>query len=97
MTGVLLVACYLFALAFFLGLDIISKVPPTLYALVLAALGGVAAVSVVGGFHLLGPRLPGEVGTLGRVAVGAAAVAAVGAPVAIGRLLGAFRKPGARP
>jgi hypothetical protein len=51
-TGVLLVSIYIVGLTLFLGLDIIAKVPPTLYALVLAGLGAVAAVSLVGGQKL---------------------------------------------
>ena len=66
MTGAVLGAIYLLALAVFLGLDIISKVPPTLYALVLAGLGMLSAVSLVGAFHLLGPATSGDVGILGR-------------------------------
>ena len=99
MTAAVLVAIYLVALSCFLGLDIISKVPPTLYAVVLAGLGALAAVSLVGGFHLLATgSARGHAELLGRVALCLAAGAAVGGVVAIGRMLTAFdrRKGGTR-
>jgi NAD(P) transhydrogenase subunit alpha len=93
MTGAVLVAIYIVALSFFLGLDIISKVPPTLYALVLAGLGAVAAVSLVGALAFLASGYAaGPSGALGRVALGAAAAAAVGGTVALGRMAAAFTK-----
>jgi hypothetical protein len=78
MTAVVLVSCYFVALATFLGLDIISKVPATLYPLVLAALGTVAAVSVVGGVLVASRATVPASGALGAAAaaVGAAAAGA---------------------
>ncbi len=46
MTGGLLISLYLFTLAGFLGLDVIRKVPPTLYGALAAVLGATAALSV---------------------------------------------------
>ena len=46
MTGGLLISLYLFTLAGFLGLDVIRKVPPTLYSALAAVLGAAAALSV---------------------------------------------------
>ena len=46
MTGGLLISLYLFTLAGFLGLDVIRKVPPTLYGALAAVLGAAAALSV---------------------------------------------------
>ncbi|HEX7506345.1 MAG TPA: proton-translocating transhydrogenase family protein [Polyangia bacterium] len=47
MTGGLLISMYLFTLAAFLGLDVIRKVPPTLYGALAAVIGASAALSVV--------------------------------------------------
>ncbi len=46
MTGGLLVALYLCTLAFFLGLDVIRKVPPTLYGTLATGMGAAAALSI---------------------------------------------------
>ena len=46
MTGGLLVALYLFTLALFLGLDVIRKVPPTLYHALATGMGAVAALAI---------------------------------------------------
>ena len=46
MTGGLLISLYLFTLAAFLGLDVIRKVPPTLYGALAAVIGALAALSV---------------------------------------------------
>jgi NAD(P) transhydrogenase subunit alpha len=46
MTGGLLIALYLFTLAGFLGLDVIRKVPPTLYGALATCMGAVAAIAV---------------------------------------------------
>ncbi|HEX7500095.1 MAG TPA: proton-translocating transhydrogenase family protein [Polyangia bacterium] len=46
MTGGLLISFYLFTLAGFLGLDVIRKVPPTLFGALAAVLGAAAALSV---------------------------------------------------
>jgi NAD(P) transhydrogenase subunit alpha len=92
MTGAVLVAIYLVALALFLGLDIISKVPQTLYAVVIAGLGALAGVSVVGGLHLVAAARAELPASLGQVAVGVAATAGVAGAMAVGRLLGAFKK-----
>jgi NAD(P) transhydrogenase subunit alpha len=46
MTGGLLISLYLFTLAAFLGLDVIRKVPPTLYAALATVIGAAAALVV---------------------------------------------------
>ncbi len=93
MTGVLLVAIYVLALGWFLGLDILGKIPPTLYAMILAGLGVLAAVGMVGALYLLGDEIPSRTeGGLPGVALVLAGAAAGGGLVALGRLLGAFRR-----
>ena len=54
MTGALLVAIYVAALGCFLGLDILARVPATLHAAVLAALGALAGVGLIGAMALFG-------------------------------------------
>lgn len=89
MTAALLVGVYLVALSFFLGLDIVGKVPPTLYAIVLAGLGALCGVTVVGGLHLAA-RATGTPSTLGLAAAGLAGAAVVGGLFTVGRLAQTF-------
>lgn len=92
MTGVLLISLYFIALTAFLGLDIIGKVPATMYALVLATLGTLAAVIIVGAFRVTA-LAASPLGTgLGLAAAGLAAVAAGAGLGAIGRLLQPFTR-----
>jgi len=88
MTGALVVSVYLLALAGFLGLDVISKVPPTLHRPLLAGMNAIAGVTLLGAIHAA--RVGG--GVLGAVAVGLATVNVVGGFVATDRLLGASEK-----
>lgn len=95
MTAVLIVSLYFLALTIFLGLDIIAKVPATLYPLVVAALGVLSAVGIVGAVRATVQEVSPASGTLGLVSAGLAA-AAVGAGLAsMSRLLRAFdrKKP----
>jgi hypothetical protein len=94
MTGVLLVSLYFIALTAFLGLDILGKVPATMYALVLAALGGLSAVVMVGALYVPA-RATGlsSVGPLlGYAAAGVGAIAAGAGLGSVGRLVKAFAR-----
>jgi NAD(P) transhydrogenase subunit alpha len=90
MTAVLLVSLYFIALTAFLGLDILSKVPATLYALALAALGTLSAVAVVGALYVTVRAASPVSSGLGLAAAGLGAVAAGAGLTSIGRLLKAF-------
>jgi H+-translocating NAD(P) transhydrogenase subunit alpha len=92
MTGALLVAFYLLALALFLGLDIVGKVPAALYATLIAALGALSGVTVLAGVYLQGPRAVSGAAGLGRVGMGVGLVAAVAGLTAMGRLLASYHK-----
>ncbi len=93
MTGALLGAIYLVALGCFLGLDILGKIPATLYALVLAAVGATLAVAFIGPLYLLGGAFPSRSeGGLPGVALVLASAAAGGGVVAVSRLVGAYKR-----
>jgi NAD(P) transhydrogenase subunit alpha len=91
MTGALLIAIYLLALALFLGLDIVARVPPTLVAVVLAGLGALAGVSLLAGVRLAGDPA-GGVPLLSYLATALGAAAAVGGALAAGRSLGTLAR-----
>ncbi|HXU80863.1 MAG TPA: proton-translocating transhydrogenase family protein [Polyangia bacterium] len=90
MTAVLLVSLYFVALTAFLGLDILSKVPATMYALALAALGTLSAVGVVGALYVTVRATSSTGSSLGIAAAGLGAAAAGAGLASIGRLLRAF-------
>lgn len=71
MTGGLLISLYLFTLAAFLGLDVIRKVPPTLYGALATVIGASAALAVA-----LALTAASSGGKSAPVILGAAAVAA---------------------
>jgi NAD(P) transhydrogenase subunit alpha len=85
MTGVVLVSIYLIVLASFLGLDLVTKVPPTLYGVVLAAVGVLAGTSLVSVVYVAWDGWTGA-------AVGMAAFGSAGGLVALGQLLRAFNR-----
>jgi NAD(P) transhydrogenase subunit alpha len=90
MTSVLLVSLYFIALTAFLGLDILSKVPATMYALVLAALGTLSGVAIVGALYVTVRATSPASSGLGLAAAGLGAVAAGAGLTCMGRLLKVF-------
>ncbi len=78
MTGGLLISLYLFTLAGFLGLDVIRKVPPTLYGALAAVLGAAAALSVAAAVPaaMVGGRNPAVLLSTVAVAVATTGVVA---------------------
>ncbi len=84
MTAVLLIAIYCVGLTAFLGLDIIGRVPATLYAPVLAGLGALSAVALVGALEIAARPDANAFATASAALVG---VAAGGGLMALGRLV----------
>jgi len=98
MTGGLLISLYLFTLAAFLGLDVIRKVPPTLYGALAAAIGASAALAVT--IALAAASSGGKTvpTILSAAAVAAGTCGVVGGLVRGKRLLrGGGGKPGGHP
>jgi hypothetical protein len=91
MTGVLFVSLYFIALTAFLGLDILSKVPATLYALVLVTLGTLSAVGMVGALYLSSVTAP-RTSALGYASAGLGALAAGAGLASMGRLVRALAR-----
>jgi hypothetical protein len=92
MSAVLLVSLYFIALSAFLGLDIISKVPATMYALVVAALGTLSAVAVVGALYVTVRAASSASSGLGIAAAAFGAAAAGAGLASMGRLARAFAR-----
>jgi hypothetical protein len=89
---VVLVSIYLFVLAAFVGLDVISKVPPAAYGLMVAVLGLLTAFGAIG---LVGPvaaSLEGNTGQLAAAGTVLGGVALGAGMSSLEKVLGAFRK-----
>jgi H+-translocating NAD(P) transhydrogenase subunit alpha len=78
MTGAVLIAVYLLALAWFLGMDVVRKVPPTLHRAMAASIGGAAGFAAAVAFAADAAGRGGAGATLVwiAVAVGAAGIVA---------------------
>lgn len=93
MTAAAIVALYLIGLAAFLGLDILGKVPPVMFAFIVAGLGALSAL----GFSLpLGLQLRQQGGWMGDLALVLAGLAVGGAVVVLGRMPAAYKNRGAQ-
>ena len=91
----LISALYVFALAAFLGYQVISRVPPLLHTPLMSASNAISGISLVGSLVAAGAD-HGRVSTiLGFVAVSAATINVVGGFMITDRMLKMF-KPGQR-
>jgi NAD(P) transhydrogenase subunit alpha len=97
MRGELLIsALYVFALAAFLGYQVISRVPPLLHTPLMSATNAISAISLVGSLVIAGSQRSELATILGFIAVAAATTNVVGGFVITDRMLRMFkRKPDA--
>ncbi|HEV2763706.1 MAG TPA: NAD(P) transhydrogenase subunit alpha [Pyrinomonadaceae bacterium] len=90
--GTLIAALYVFALAAFLGYQVISRVPPLLHTPLMSATNAISGISLVGSIVAAGGKY-GTVSTiLGFVAVTAATINVVGGFMITDRMLRMFRR-----
>jgi H+-translocating NAD(P) transhydrogenase subunit alpha len=85
-------ALYVFALAAFLGYQIISRVPPLLHTPLMSATNAISAISVVGALVTAGGGYNRTSTILGFLAVVAAMTNVVGGFMITDRMLRMFRK-----
>ncbi len=87
-------AFYVFALAAFLGYQVISKVPPLLHTPLMSATNAISGISLVGSIVTAGGHFSTFSTILGFVAVTCATINVVGGFVITDRMLRMFkRKP----
>jgi len=91
-TGALLIAAYILALAIFVGLELINKVPPTLHTPVLSGTTAASGIAVIGSLYAAQNTQSTLAAVLGAAAVACAAFTLVGGFVLTGRLLGSKQK-----
>jgi len=85
-------ALYVFALAAFLGYQVISRVPPLLHTPLMSATNAISGISLVGSIVIAGSG-HGKVATiLGFIAVACATTNVVGGFVITDRMLRMFKK-----
>ena len=80
-----------FILAVFVGVEIITKVPPTLHTPLMSGSNAISGIAIVGA--IISTKVGGELGTwLGFVAVVLATVNVVGGFMVTDRMLKMFKK-----
>jgi len=90
----LIAAFYVFALAAFLGYQVISRVPPLLHTPLMSATNAISGISLVGSIVAAGARLSTVSTILGFIAVTCATTNVVGGFMITDRMLRMFkRKP----
>ena len=91
MTETLMVSIYVFVLATFVGVEIISKVPPLLHTPLMSGSNAISGITLVGSLIVVGEH--GELSViLGTVAVVFATINVVGGFLVTDRMLGMFKQ-----
>jgi H+-translocating NAD(P) transhydrogenase subunit alpha len=89
--GALIGSLYVFALAAFLGYQVISRVPPLLHTPLMSATNAISAISVVGSIVTAGAEYNRVSTTLGFIAVVSAMINVVGGFMITDRMLKMFK------
>ena len=84
-------AITLFALAVFLGVELITKVPPTLHTPLMSGSNAISGITVVGAVLAAGADHTTLTSVLGFAAVTLATINVVGGFLVTNRMLGMFR------
>src|SRR5215467_10080408 len=89
--AVLIASLYVFALAAFLGYQVISRVPPLLHTPLMSATNAISAISVVGAILTAGGKYSQMSKFLGFIAVVSAMINVVGGFMITDRMLKMFK------
>ena len=87
----LMASLYVFALAAFLGYQVISRVPPLLHTPLMSATNAISAISVVGSILTAGGKYSDLSKVLGFIAVTSAMINVVGGFMITDRMLKMFK------
>lgn len=91
MSPELITGITVFVLASFVGLEVISKVPPTLHTPLMSGANAISGITIVGAVTAAGVGLPTAATVLGVLAVVAATINVVGGFLVTDRMLEMFR------
>lgn len=92
MTETLMVSVYVFVLAAFVGVEVISKVPPLLHTPLMSGSNAISGITLVGSLIAAGEGHAGLSVMLGVVAVVFATINVVGGFLVTDRMLKMFKK-----
>ena len=90
--AVLIASLYVFALAAFLGYQVISRVPPLLHTPLMSATNAISGISLIGSIVIAGEHANRLSTILGTVAVTSAMINVTGGFLITDRMLKMFRK-----
>jgi H+-translocating NAD(P) transhydrogenase subunit alpha len=90
--AVLIASIYVFALAAFLGYQVISRVPPLLHTPLMSATNAISGISLIGSIVIAGAHHSRLSTILGFIAVTTATINVVGGFGITDRMLKMFRK-----
>ena len=96
MSDALIVSIYVFVLAMFFGVEIISKVPPLLHTPLMSGSNAISGITLVGSLIAAGEGLGGTSVILGMIAVIVATINVVGGFLVTDRMLKMFKKDRSR-
>ncbi len=92
MSAVFISGIVVFVLAGFVGLEVISKVPPTLHTPLMSGANAISGITIVGAVIAAGTGLGTFAAILGFLAVTAAMINVVGGFLVTDRMLEMFKK-----
>ncbi|MCG8407961.1 MAG: NAD(P) transhydrogenase subunit alpha [Phycisphaerales bacterium] len=92
MTDQLILLLTIFALAVFVGFEIITKIPPTLHTPLMSGSNAISGITIIGAILSTSAGSPWLTGILGFLAVGTATINVVGGFMVTHRMLGMFRR-----
>jgi NAD(P) transhydrogenase subunit alpha len=92
MTDTLMVSIYIFVLATFVGVEVISKVPPLLHTPLMSGSNAISGITLVGSLIAAGEGHAQLSVYLGLAAVILATVNVIGGFLVTDRMLGMFKK-----
>ena len=92
MTDTLMVSIYIFILATFVGVEVISKVPPLLHTPLMSGSNAISGITLVGSLIAAGEGYGGVSVILGMIAVVFATINVVGGFLVTDRMLEMFKK-----
>lgn len=90
MMGPLLVGIYVFVLAVFVGIEIITKIPPTLHTPLMSGANAISGITLVGALVATNSDKPTLATLLGCGAIATAAANVVGGFLVTDRMLAMF-------
>jgi NAD(P) transhydrogenase subunit alpha len=96
MMGAFLVGIYVFVLAIFVGVEIITKIPPTLHTPLMSGANAISGITLVGSIAAAKSGEPTAGSLLALVAIIFATVNVVGGFLVTDRMLGMFGKKKSR-